>query len=91
MPSRIKTTIVATLSEDNQYSVLSVVKISLGPVEGEDYAPSSPYALTWTALTETRNTQSARLKVHGLETSQKPNTNWAAVRSEATEMASLNQ
>lgn len=35
MPSRIKTTIVATLSEDNQYSVLNVM-ISVGPEERED-------------------------------------------------------
>ncbi len=36
MPSRIKTTIVATLSEANQYSILSVMKISVGPEERED-------------------------------------------------------
>jgi hypothetical protein len=36
MPTRIKTTMVETLSEDNQYSILNVMKISVGPEERED-------------------------------------------------------
>jgi len=52
---------------------------------------SSPYALTCTALTLTRNTQNTRLMSHGFQGVQNWSTSCAAVRSEATEMASLNQ
>jgi hypothetical protein len=43
------------------------------------------------ALTETRNIQRERLRIQEFGVFQKSNTNWAAVRSDATEMASLNQ
>lgn len=53
--------------------------------------PSSPYARTWRALMETRMSHARRLNGHGLRDVQNWMTSCAAVRSDASDTASLNQ
>ena len=88
-PNTINVTTVAILREESQYSDATSGQSDCKT--NKCYIPSSPYAETWVAFTPTRNTQKTRLTTQGFHVVQNCSTSWAAVRSEATETASLNQ
>ena len=81
--------IVMTFSDASQYSI-AYSTFFLSKMERDDL-PISPYALTCAAFIPTRNTQDIKLITQGCHGVQYSRTSWAAVRSDATDIASLNQ
>ena len=82
--------IVMTFSDASQYSTDSPFSL-LSHKDETEGLPISPYALTCAAFTPTRNNQNIKLITQGCHGVQYSRTSWAAVRSDATDIASLNQ